>query len=120
MSAEVDQNELCDRYSAPAPPARTTLASCALATCVLALTAIIPTGPGFAGSFEIAAQNLLGIFGVNAALATAWLEYSRIPTLIATLMFLVYGLAALRFASSRAKRAEPADPQPLPELRSTA
>src|SRR4051795_3679453 len=32
MSAVTDQNELCDRYSAPAPPARTTLASRVLAT----------------------------------------------------------------------------------------
>src|SRR3984957_9137596 len=30
MSAETDQNELCDRYSAPAPPARMKPASCGL------------------------------------------------------------------------------------------
>jgi len=34
MSAVTDQNELCDRYSAPAPPANTTLARRALSTCV--------------------------------------------------------------------------------------
>src|SRR5215471_12898849 len=33
ISAVTDQNELCDRYNAPAPPARTTLASLALSTC---------------------------------------------------------------------------------------
>src|SRR6266436_2451990 len=33
ISAVTDQNELCERYSAPAPPARTTLASRALCTC---------------------------------------------------------------------------------------
>src|SRR5467141_4395958 len=33
ISAVTDQNELCERYSAPAPPARTTLASQALCTC---------------------------------------------------------------------------------------
>src|ERR1700719_228 len=32
MSALTDQNELCDKYKAPAPPARTTLASRALST----------------------------------------------------------------------------------------
>src|SRR5580704_7492858 len=32
MSAVTDQKELCERYSAPAPPARTTLATRALAT----------------------------------------------------------------------------------------
>ena len=30
MSAVTDQKELCDKYSAPAPPASTTLASRAL------------------------------------------------------------------------------------------
>src|SRR5258708_25774648 len=33
MSAVTDQNELCERYSAPAPPARTILAMRALCTC---------------------------------------------------------------------------------------
>ena len=34
MSAVTDQKELCERYSAPAPPASATLASRALSTCV--------------------------------------------------------------------------------------
>ena len=93
----------------------------ALATMVLALTAIVPAGPGFAGTFEIASQNLLGLFGVPAQLATNWLEYSRIPTFIACALFLVVGFALVRLARSSSKAAaevrlaaEPA------ELRSTA
>src|SRR5258706_1962924 len=34
ISALSDQNELCDRYNAPAPPARKNVASCALSTVV--------------------------------------------------------------------------------------
>src|SRR6266850_5271096 len=33
ISAVTDQKELCERYRAPAPPARTTLAKRALCTC---------------------------------------------------------------------------------------
>jgi hypothetical protein len=77
----------------------------ALTTLILALTAIIPTGPGFAGSFEIATQNLLGLFGVSAALATAYLEYTRIPTLISSIVYMALaGLALKVWAPARRER----------------
>ncbi|MBV9121164.1 MAG: flippase-like domain-containing protein [Chloroflexi bacterium] len=71
----------------------------ALVTCVLALAAIIPAGPGFAGSFEIAAQNVLALFGVGASQATGYLEYSRIPTTSAVLLSAVCGLLLWRFGA---------------------
>jgi glycosyltransferase 2 family protein len=79
----------------------------ALMTFVLALTAIIPTGPGFAGSFEIAAQQLLGLFAVDRALATAYLEYTRIPSLIAVVVFAMFGLLTLKLSRPRSEPGAP-------------
>ena len=91
----------------------------ALMTGVLALTAIIPTGPGFAGSFEIAAQNLLALFSVDKTLATGYLEYTRIPSLLGVVIFAIIGFVFLRLSPRRMK-AEPSVPaNEAARLRST-
>ncbi|HLG74403.1 MAG TPA: lysylphosphatidylglycerol synthase transmembrane domain-containing protein [Chloroflexota bacterium] len=76
----------------------------ALTTAVLALTAIIPTGPGFAGSFELATQQLLALFAVDRTLATGYQEYTRLINLIASVIYLVVCLAALKLWPSREPR----------------
>lgn len=68
-----------------------------LTTGVLALTAIIPTGPGFAGSFELATQQLLALFSVDRTLATGYQEYTRLINLLASLGYCAVSLAALKF-----------------------
>ena len=70
----------------------------ALLTGVLALSTIIPAGPGFAGSFEIAGAGVLALFGVDRAVAIGYLEYTRIATLLAVLLFGAAGLIALKLA----------------------
>jgi glycosyltransferase 2 family protein len=72
----------------------------ALTTVVLALTAIIPTGPGFAGSFEIATQQLLAIFAVDRAAAIGYQEYTRIINLLGVVLFMAVALLALRLSRS--------------------
>lgn len=71
----------------------------ALTTTVLALTAIIPTGPGFAGSFEIVTQQILAIFAVDPTLATTYQEYTRIINLIAVVLYVGISLLALKVAA---------------------
>jgi uncharacterized protein (TIRG00374 family) len=73
----------------------------ALTTQVLALTAIVPAGPGFAGSFEIATQNLLAVFSVDPTRATCYLEYTRIPALIAVALYAAGALLVLKLSSPR-------------------
>ncbi len=73
----------------------------ALTTQVLALTAIIPTGPGFAGSFEIATQNLLAIFGVDITKATSYLEYTRIAALLAVALYALGAFVVLKLTIPR-------------------
>jgi uncharacterized membrane protein YbhN (UPF0104 family) len=73
-----------------------------LTTGVLALTAIIPTGPGFAGSFELATQQLLALFGVDRTLATGYQEYTRLVNLLAGVVYCVVCLAALKARRSDA------------------
>ncbi len=68
----------------------------ALTTGILALTAIIPTGPGFAGSFELATQQLLALFSVDRTLATGYQEYTRIVNLIAGAIYLAICLVVLK------------------------
>jgi uncharacterized membrane protein YbhN (UPF0104 family) len=68
----------------------------ALTTGVLALTAIIPTGPGFAGSFELATQQLLGLFGIAATQATGYQEYTRLVNLVAAVAYALLALGGLR------------------------
>ena len=70
----------------------------ALMTFVLALTAIIPTGPGYAGSFELAAASVLGMFSVDRAVAIGYLEFTRIPTLLGLVIFAAASLLALKFS----------------------
>ncbi|HEX6512608.1 MAG TPA: lysylphosphatidylglycerol synthase domain-containing protein, partial [Chloroflexota bacterium] len=82
----------------------------ALTTQVLALTAIIPAGPGFAGSFEIATQNLLSLFGVDRTLATSYLEYTRIAALLAVFLYAAGSVVILKLTQpASAKQVAPAN-----------
>lgn len=85
----------------------------ALTTGVLALTAIIPTGPGFAGSFELATQQLLALFNVDRTLATGYQEYTRIVNLIASVVVCVVFLIGLKLWPGQ-EAPEPSDAQVAP------
>jgi uncharacterized membrane protein YbhN (UPF0104 family) len=83
----------------------------ALTTMVLALTAIIPSGPGFAGTFELVTQTLLGLFNTDATLATAYQEYTRIVTLLSVVVYLALAWLALKlWTSARSQREPGAEP----------
>lgn len=81
----------------------------ALTTGVLALTAIIPTGPGFAGSFELATQQLLGLFNIGATRATGYQEYTRLVNLLACLVAAAIALLGLRLWPGRRQQTAPAE-----------
>ena len=70
----------------------------ALITCVLALTTIIPAGPGFAGSFELAAVSTLALFSIDRASAISYLELTRVAGLVGLLAWGGAALVALRWA----------------------
>jgi uncharacterized protein (TIRG00374 family) len=84
----------------------------ALTTAVLALTAIIPTGPGFAGSFELATQQLLALFAIDPTRATGYQEYTRLINLIASVIYLVVCVSALKLWPTRHEPRR--SPQPAP------
>jgi uncharacterized protein (TIRG00374 family) len=70
----------------------------ALVTCVLALSAIIPAGPGFAGSFELAAVGTLALFSIDRLTAISYLELTRVISLVGLLVWGGAGLLALRMS----------------------
>lgn len=70
----------------------------ALITCVLALTTIIPAGPGFAGSFELAAVSTLALFSIDRAAAISYVELTRIAGLIGLLLWGGAAFVALRLS----------------------
>jgi uncharacterized protein (TIRG00374 family) len=87
----------------------------ALTTGVLALTAIIPTGPGFAGSFELVTQQLLGLFNVDATQAVVYQEYTRAVNLIAGLIYAAVCVIGLKLAGELIRAGgEDGAPQTLP------
>jgi uncharacterized membrane protein YbhN (UPF0104 family) len=73
-----------------------TWAQGALLTGLLALTAIIPTGPGFAGSFEVMTAAVLAGFGVAKEPAIAALQYSRITTILGVVLLTGLSFLLLR------------------------
>lgn len=65
-------------------------------TGVLALATIIPAGPGYAGSFELAAVSTLALFDMGREAAISYLELTRLSSLIALLIWGTAALVALR------------------------
>lgn len=72
-----------------------------LLTCVLALSTIIPAGPGYAGSFELAAVSALALFSIDRSSAISYLELTRVAGLLGLLIWGAAGLASLRLSASR-------------------
>lgn len=70
----------------------------ALITCVLALTTIIPAGPGYAGSFEFAAVSTLALFNIDRSSTISYIELTRISALVALLVWGGTALVALRLS----------------------
>lgn len=70
----------------------------ALVTGVLALAAIVPSGPSFAGSFDLAARTTLGQFGIDPSRATGYLNFTRISGLVSIVAFTIVALIALKAA----------------------
>ncbi len=77
----------------------------ALLTCVLALVAIVPAGPGFVGSFELAAVAVLGLFAIDRSVTIGYVEYTRIAALISYMLMTAFSFAALRLRDRRLHRA---------------
>ncbi|SRR5581483_11601908 len=71
----------------------------ALFTTVLALVTIVPAGPGFAGSFDLAAQSVLGLFNVGRTEALAYLNLTRLTTLVGIVLTALGGVALLYLGS---------------------
>ncbi|MGH2364758.1 MAG: lysylphosphatidylglycerol synthase transmembrane domain-containing protein [Chloroflexota bacterium] len=84
----------------------------ALLTGVLALVAIVPAGPGYAGSFELAAVALLGLFKVDSSVAVAYIEYTRIISLISLAIMTLLGALATRLRRQMPRPAPAAAGEP--------
>ena len=64
----------------------------ALITGVQALATIVPAGPGYAGSADLAAVSTLALFNIGREVALSYVNLTRVSALVA---LLVWGLAAL-------------------------
>jgi len=79
-----------------------------LLTAIFALTAIVPSGPSFAGSFDLVGRTTLGLFGVDPSVAAGYVNYTRVVSLIAIAIFTVIALVPLKL-SWRRTAPEPAE-----------
>lgn len=62
------------------------------------MAAIVPSGPSFAGSFDLAARTTLGQFGIDPSRATGYLNFTRISGLVSIVAFTIVALIALKAA----------------------
>ncbi|MDE3074161.1 MAG: flippase-like domain-containing protein [Chloroflexota bacterium] len=89
----------------------------ALLTGVLALVAIVPAGPGYVGSFELAAVALLGLFQIDRSVTIGYVEFTRIVSFIALALLTLVGAGTVRMRAWLRPRsgAGAIDPERLPE-----
>lgn len=75
----------------------------------IAIAVIVPSAPGFFGLFEYFGKVGLGVYGVNAALATSWAIGYHVLTFIPITLIGLYDLARLGLHVSDLREAREAD-----------
>lgn len=86
----------------------------ALITGVQALATIVPSGPGYAGSTDLAATGTLALFGIGREAALSFVNLNRVSALIALLVWGLASLPALKVAG-KPRPAVSAAVAPAPE-----